>query len=152
MQRRQGLLKALQYAFAMIQLLVRWSVLALGVTLATKLVPGIQCNDASTLLIVVVLLSFLNAVLKPLLVFFIVFTLGLGIVLINAFLFLLVSRVVDGFYVVSFGSAFFGAIIVSITNMILTNMLRSKGPPPGGGKGRGGKGRGAGSPPDVIDV
>jgi putative membrane protein len=140
----------------MIQLLVRWSVLALGVTLATKLVPGIQCNDASTLLIVVVLLSFLNAVLKPLLVLFtlpfIVFTLGLGIVLINAFLFLLVSRVVDGFYLVSFGSAFFGAIIVSITNMILTNMLRSKGPPPGGGKGRGGKGRGAGSPPDVIDV
>ena len=140
----------------MIQLLVRWSVLALGVTLATKLVPGIQCNDASTLLIVVVLLSFLNAVLKPLLVLFtlpfIVFTLGLGIVLINAFLFLLVSRVVDGFFVVSFGSAFFGAIIVSITNMILTNMLRSKGPPPGGGKGRGGKGRGAGSPPDVIDV
>lgn len=140
----------------MIQLLVRWSVLALGVTLATKLVPGIQCNDASTLLIVVVLLGFLNAVLKPLLVLFtlpfIVFTLGLGIVLINAFLFLLVSRVVDGFYVVSFGSAFFGAIIVSITNMILTNMLRSKGPPPGGGKGRGGKGRGAGSPPDVIDV
>jgi putative membrane protein len=140
----------------MIQLLVRWSVLALGVTLATKLVPGIQCNDASTLLIVVVLLSFLNAVLKPLLVLFtlpfIVLTLGLGIVLINAFLFLLVSRVVDGFYVVSFGSAFFGAIIVSITNMILTNMLRSKGPPPGGGKGRGGKGRGAGSPPDVIDV
>ena len=140
----------------MIQLLVRWSVLALGVTLATKLVPGIQCNDASTLLIVVVLLSFLNAVLKPLLVLFtlpiIVFTLGLGIVLINAFLFLLVSRVVDGFYVVSFGSAFFGAIIVSITNMILTNMLRSKGPPPGGGKVRGGKGRGAGYPPDVIDV
>lgn len=130
----------------MIQLLVRWSVLALGVTLATKLVPGIQCNDASTLLIVVVLLSFLNAVLKPLLVLFtlpfIVLTLGLGIVLINAFLFLLVSRVVDGFYVVSFGSAFFGAIIVSITNMILTNMLRSKGPPPGGGKDAGGKGAG----------
>ncbi|MDB4385699.1 phage holin family protein [Opitutaceae bacterium] len=140
----------------MIQLLVRWSVLALGVTLATKLVPGIQCNDASTLVIVVVLLSFLNAVLKPLLVLFtlpfIVFTLGLGIVLINAFLFLLVSRVVDGFYVVSFGSAFFGAIIVSITNMILTKMLRSKGPPPGGGKGGGGKGPGSGSNPDVIDV
>lgn len=140
----------------MIQLLVRWSVLALGVTLATKLVPGIQCNDASTLIIVVVLLSFLNAVLKPLLVLFtlpfILFTLGLGIVLINAFLFLLVSRVVDGFYVVSFGSAFFGAMIVSITNIILTNMLRSKGPPPGGGKGQGGKGRGAGSNPDVIDV
>ena len=141
----------------MIQLLVRWSILALGVTLATKLVPGIQCNDASRLLIVVVLLSFLNAVLKPMLVLFtlpfIVFTLGFGIVMINAFLFLLVARVVDGFYVASFGSAFLGALIVSITNLVLINMLRSKGPPPGGGKG--GKGGNAKPPrrdPDVIDV
>ena len=141
----------------MIQLLVRWSILALGVTLATKLVPGIQCNDASRLVIVVVLLSFLNAVLKPMLVLFtlpfIVFTLGFGIVMINAFLFLLVARVVDGFYVASFGSAFLGALIVSITNLVLINMLRSKGPPPGGDKG--GKGGNAKPPrrdPDVIDV
>lgn len=93
----------------MIQLLVRWTVLALGVTLATKMVPGITCHDTTTLFIVVVLLSFLNAVLKPLLVLFtlpfIVFTMGLGIVLINAFLFLLVSRLVDGFHVASFGWA-----------------------------------------------
>lgn len=144
----------------MIQLLVRWSVLALGVTLATKLVPGIQCNDASTLVIVVVLLSFLNAVLKPMLVLFtlpfIVFTLGLGIVMINAFLFLLVARVVDGFYVVSFGSAFFGALIVSITNLVLINILKAKGPPPGGGKGGKGSGGGTAKRPrsdqDVIDV
>ena len=141
----------------MIQLLVRWSILALGVTLATKLVPGIQCNDASRLVIVVVLLSFLNAVLKPMLVLFtlpfIVFTVGFGIVMINAFLFLLVARVVDGFYVASFGSAFLGALIVSITNLVLINMLRFKGPPPGGGKG--GKGGNAKPPrrdPDVIDV
>lgn len=144
----------------MIQLLVRWSVLALGVTLATKLVTGIQCNDASTLVIVVVLLSFLNAVLKPMLVLFtlpfIVFTLGLGIVMINAFLFLLVARVVDGFYVASFGSAFIGALIVSITNLVLINMLKAKGPPPGGGKGGKGSGGGNGKRPrsdqDVIDV
>ena len=75
------------------------------------------------------------------------------IVMINAFLFLLVARVVDGFYVASFGSAFLGALIVSITNLVLINMLRSKGPPPGGGKG--GKGGNAKPPrrdPDVIDV
>ena len=73
--------------------------------------------------------------------------------MINAFLFLLVARVVDGFYVASFGSAFLGALIVSITNLVLINMLRSKGPPPGDGKG--GKGGNAKPPrrdPDVIDV
>lgn len=137
----------------MLQLLIRWSVLALGVTLATKLVPGIACEDPTTLFIVVVLLSFFNAVLKPLLVLFtlpfIVFTMGLGIVLINAFLFLMVSRLVEGFHVASFGWALVGAVIVSVTNIVLSNFLRSKkGPNNSGGRG---------NPPnrgcsDVIDV
>lgn len=137
----------------MIQLLVRWTVLALGVTLATKMVPGITCHDTTTLFIVVVLLSFLNAVLKPLLVLFtlpfIVFTMGLGIVLINAFLFLLVSRLVDGFHVASFGWALVGAIIVSVTNIVLSTFLRSSKP----GNKRGGSGAGPkGGGNDVIDV
>lgn len=137
----------------MLQLLVRWSILALGVTLATKLLPGITCEDPTTLFIVVVLLSFLNAVLKPLLVLFtlpfIVFTMGLGIVLINAFLFLMVSRLVDGFHVASFGWALGGAVIVSVTNLLLSNFLRSPKAPsnsdgPGNPPKRGGD--------DVIDV
>ena len=137
----------------LIQLLVRWAVLSLGVTLATKLAPGFTCEDTATLFFVVVLLSFLNAVLKPLLVLFtlpfIVFTMGLGIVLINAFLFLVVSRLVDGFHVASFGWALVGAIIVSVTNIVLSNFLRSSRPAPkrggpGGGPKRGGN--------DVIDV
>ena len=48
-------------------LLIRWLVLALGVLLATKLVPGISCSDGTTLIVVVLLLSFFNAILKPLL-------------------------------------------------------------------------------------
>lgn len=138
----------------MIQLLIRWSVLALGVTMATKLVPGIACDDPMTLFIVVVLLSFLNAVLKPLLVLFtlpfIVVTMGLGIVLINAFLFLMVSWLIDGFQVTSFGSALIGAVIVSVTNMLLSNFLR---PPSQGGNQRRGPGKGTKRRgDDVIDV
>src|SRR3954463_7969442 len=45
------------------QLLVRWIVLALGVMLATKIVRGISCEDGATLLAVVLLLSFFNAIL-----------------------------------------------------------------------------------------
>lgn len=137
----------------MIQLLIRWSVLALGVTMATKLVPGIACDDPMTLFIVVVLLSFLNAVLKPLLVLFtlpfIVVTMGLGIVLINAFLFLMVSWLIDGFEVTSFGSALIGAVIVSVTNMLLSNFLRSSS---GGGPSRGPGKRTKRGGDDVIDV
>lgn len=134
-------------------LLLRWAVLALGVTLATKLVPGIHCDDPTTLLIVVVVLSVFNAVLRPLLVLFtlpfILVTMGFGIVLINAFLFLLVGKLVDGFVVASFWAALFGAIIVGVTNMVMSNFLKPKQPDNGQGGSRGPRPpRG----PDVIDV
>ena len=86
-----------------LQLLLRWLVLALGVTLATKLNIGIRCDDGLTLVAVVLVLSFFNAILRPLMVLFtlpfILLTLGLGIVVINALLFMLTARLVDGFRV-----------------------------------------------------
>lgn len=147
---------------SLVQLLIRWTVLALGVTLTTKLVPGIRCDDAASLITVVLLLSFFNAVLKPLMLLFslpfIVLTLGLGVLLINALLFYWVGHLVDGFHVASFWSAIGGALIVSVTNLILNSLFRSppRPPrtPPGGGatppaQSRGG-GRDAGG--DVIDI
>lgn len=110
-------------------LLLRWLVLAIGVALAAKIVPGIHCADAMTLIVVVLVLSFFNAILKPLLVLFtlpfIVLTMGLGMILINALLFLFVGRLVQGFYVDGFWSAVGGALIVSLTNLVLSRMLRS---------------------------
>lgn len=137
----------------LVQLIIRWTVLALGVTIATRIVPGISCDDAGTLIVVVVLLSLFNAVLKPLLVLFtlpfILVTLGLGMLLINAFLFLLVSRLVDGFHVSSFWAALGGSLIVSVTNLLLSGLFR-RGPPrgPGAGAPRRGAARGG----DVIDI
>jgi len=82
-------------------------------------------------------LSFFNAVLKPLLLLFtlpfIVLSLGIGIWIINAILFYFVGRLVDGFYVAGFGSALLGALIVSLTNLLMNRLLarpRRHGPPP----------------------
>ena len=117
-----------------LQLLVRWSVLALGVTLATKLITGIHCDDVGTLAAVVVLLSLFNAVLKPLLVLFtlpfILLSLGLGMLVINAFLFMLVGEMVKGFQVESFWSALGGALIVSVTNIVVSMVIGKKPRPP----------------------
>ena len=116
------------------QLLLRWLVLALGVMLATKIVPGIRCDNGETLIIVVLLLSFFNAILKPLLVLFtlpfILFTMGLGVVVINALLFLLVGRLVNGFLVDGFWSAVGGSLVVSATNLIVSAVTRSGTRPP----------------------
>lgn len=111
-------------------LLVRWSVLALGVTLATKLIDGIHYDTLSTLLVVVVLLSLFNAVLKPILVLFglpfIVLTLGIGMLFINALLFSLVGRIVHGFTVETFWDALLGALIVSLTNLFISVFIGGK--------------------------
>jgi putative membrane protein len=113
-----------------VQLLLRWAILALGVTFATKVIGGIHCEDAQTLVIVVVLLSFFNAILKPVLVLFtlpfIVLTLGLGIIVINALLFLAVGGLVHGFHVDGFWSAVGGSIVVSFTNFVLSRFFRVK--------------------------
>ena len=120
------------------QLLLRWAILAVGVVLATKLVPGIHYNDGATLVVVVLVLSFLNAILKPLLVLFtlpfILLTLGLGVIVINALLFLFVGHLVDGFYVDGFWSALGGALIVSITNLVFSGFMRRTGPRPTRGR------------------
>jgi putative membrane protein len=117
-----------------IQLLVRWLVLALGVMLATKIVPGIVCDDGGTLVAVVLLLSFFNAILKPLLVLFtlpfILFTMGLGVIVINALLFLLVGELVNGFVVNGFWSALGGSLVVSATNLVVSAVTRTKPPAP----------------------
>src|SRR5882762_2338074 len=131
---------------AFVNLLVRWLVLALGVVLSTKIVPGISYDTGTTLAVVVLLLSFFNAVLKPLLLLFtlpfIVLTLGIGIWIINAILFYFVGRLVDGFHVAGFGSALFGALIVSVTNMVMSRFLKPPPPPPPR----------AGKRDDVIDI
>ena len=110
------------------QLIVRWVVLALGVMIATKIVPGIKCDDGATLIVVVLLLSFFNAILKPLLVLFtlpfILITMGLGVVLINAVLFLLVGELVNGFLVDGFWSALGGSLVVSVTNLLVSAVTR----------------------------
>jgi len=135
---------------AFVNLVLRWLVLALGVVLSTKLVPGIHCDDGQTLVVVVLVLSFFNVVLKPLLLLFtlpfIILTLGLGVWLINAFIFLAVGRIVQGFHVAGFGSALFGALIVSLTGMVMDRMMRPPPKPPAAppsGPGNGG---------DVIDI
>jgi putative membrane protein len=130
---------------------VRWMVLALGVVIAAHLVPGIHYSDPWALFIAVVLLSFFNAVLRPVLVLFtlpfIIVTMGLGIIVINAFLFLFVGRLVDGFTVSGFWPAVGGSLVLSITNLVMNGLMRSSGPrpppPPRGPPGAGG---------DVIDI
>lgn len=136
-----------------INLLVRWAILALGVALAAEIVTGISYKDGVTLFWVVLLLSLFNAILKPVLVLFtlpfIVLTMGIGMLVINALLFLWVGHLVKGFQVAGFWPALWGALIVSITNLVMNRLLRNAAapraaPPPPPSRPT--------KPTDVIDI
>jgi len=101
------------------QLLKTWLLLALGVIIAAHTAGGIHYDSSGALVVAVLLLSFCNVVLKPLLMLFslpfILLTFGVGIWLINALLFMLVGALVEGFHVLSFWNALWGALVVSLT-------------------------------------
>lgn len=103
------------------QLLKTWLLLALGVIIAAHTARGIGYDSIGALVVAVLLLTFCNVVLKPLLMLFslpfIVLTFGVGIWLINALLFMLVGALVEGFHVLSFWNALWGALVVSLTGV-----------------------------------
>ena len=107
-----------------------WVLMAIGILIATHTCSGIHADSVTTLVIVVVVLNFLNLILKPLLVFFtlpfVVFSFGLGIWIINAFLFLLVGKLVEGFVVESFWYALWGAFVVNMSSMFGNIFLSRK--------------------------
>lgn len=99
-----------------------WLIGALGVLIAAHTsLGGISYDSALALFVAVVLLSFLNAVLGPMLILlalpFVILTLGLGILVINAGLFLLAGWLVQGFHVGGFLPALWGALVMGVTTM-----------------------------------
>jgi putative membrane protein len=79
----------------------------------------------------VILLALLNALVRPVLYLlslpFIILTLGLFMVIINAFLLQLVSFLVKGFLVEGFWPAFWGAVLISVVSSLLNLFISGEG-------------------------
>lgn len=106
----------------MVGILVRTLIIALGLGLASVLVPGVTITGAGTLLVAALLLGLVNAIIRPLLVLLTLpitlLTLGLFLLIVNAGMFGLVAAMLDEFVVAGFWSALFGAVIVSLTSTL----------------------------------
>lgn len=112
-------------------LLIRFGITGIAVFLAGQIVPGIAVESASAGLAAVILLAFLNAIVRPVLYLFslpfIVLSLGLFMVVINALLLHLVAFLVKGFVVDGFWPSVWGALIISVTSTILTLWVSEQG-------------------------
>jgi len=100
---------------------------AFGVFLGSSMLSGISYEDSGSLILAVLLLSVFSSVLKPMMVLFalpfVVMSLGLGLLVINALLFSFASYLVDGFHVDSFGYAFLGALIITMLNLFFNSWI-----------------------------
>ncbi len=106
-------------------------VYALALLIAAHVVPGIALEGLGSALVAGLALGVVNAVVRPVLVlvtFPITFlTLGLFLLVLNAFCLWLVSAFVPGFHVVGFWAAFWGALLVSVVSWILTALISDSG-------------------------
>lgn len=102
---------------------VRWILNAMSLVVAVYIVPGMRYDNWRTLAVAALVLGLLNAFFKPVLMLLTlpvnVLTLGLFTLFINGFIFYFTSWLLKGFFVAGYWSAFFGALVFSITSGLL---------------------------------
>ena len=111
----------------MLHFLLRAVFAAFGLAIASRLVPGVTYDTPTTLFLAALLLGVVNALLRPLLVILTlpitVLTFGLFLLVINAAMVLLVSRILPGFHVAGFFPGLLVAIITGLTSWAGTLLL-----------------------------
>ena len=107
--------------------LLHWGITALSLWVASHVFSGLKFNDVSSLIVTALLLGFANAIVKPLLIVLTLpltlLTFGLFILVINALMMLLVARLVKGFKVSSFWTAFFASMFIGLLSIVIGSFV-----------------------------
>jgi putative membrane protein len=116
------------YRAAMRDFVFRWLVTTVGVMVAAAFIKGIHYDTTAALISAALLLGILNAFVRPILLILgaplILLTLGIFILLVNGLMLYWVPGIVTGFHVDSYGSAFWGAVVVSLISWLLSAFFR----------------------------
>jgi putative membrane protein len=115
----------------MIGFILRALIAAVGLWIATRIVPGISAESWRTLLFAAILLGVANAIIRPILIIltlpFTIITLGLFLLVINGLMLELVAFFLRDFHVHGLWTAILGSIVVSITGWIGSAFIGSQG-------------------------
>jgi putative membrane protein len=111
-------------------IIIRFLLSGVAVMLTAYLLPGAHVQDYWAALLVAVLISFSNVIIKPILVILTIpitiITLGLFLLAINALIILLVDYFVDGFSVDGFWWALAFSLILSVFNSLFADLTKQK--------------------------
>lgn len=103
--------------------IVRLLILIASVFIASYIIPGVNVESFTTLIVVSIVIGVVNAFIKPILVLLTlpltIITLGIFLLILNGLLILLVGQIVPGFEVSGLLSAILFSIVVSLVGSFL---------------------------------
>ncbi len=110
------------------KLILRILLSAVAVVILAKILPGIGVDSYTTAIIVAIVLSLLNFIVKPILVILTlpitILTLGLFLLIINAIIILLADNLISGFEVTNIWWALLFSLLLSFLQSILYSLLK----------------------------
>jgi putative membrane protein len=110
------------------RLLLNWLLSAISLLIVSHLIPGFYVRDFTAALIAALVIGLVNATLGLLLKIITlpltILTLGIFWWVINALMLIFASNFVPGFAVHGFWAAFWGAVVLSLINMVLKSLAR----------------------------
>ena len=115
----------------MVGFLLRAAIAALGLWVASQLLPGLSFDSTEKLVLAALVLGVVNAIVRP--IAFIltlpitVVTLGLFLFVLNAAMIGLVARLIPGFRIDGFWTAVLAAVIVGVISWVGSSVIGSKG-------------------------
>jgi putative membrane protein len=105
---------------------------AIALVIVAYLLPGVHVASFTAALIAALILGIVNAVVRPVLIILtlpvVLLTLGLFTLVINAITFYLVAHLGLGLTVSGFGSAFLGALVLTIVSFVLSSLVKAADP------------------------
>jgi putative membrane protein len=109
-------------------LIIRLFVNAVALWVAAQLVGGIElAGEFWPVLLVAAVFGLLNALIKPFVLLlslpFLILTLGLFTVVVNAIMLMLTAALVDALHVSGFWSALWGSILISLVSFLFSVLL-----------------------------
>ena len=111
-------------------LLVRILITAILVMVIAHFLPGVTVANFTTSIIVAVVLALLNLIVKPIIVILTlpvtILTLGLFLLIINALIILICTKIVDGFVINNFLTTILFSVILSIFQSVLFSFTNDK--------------------------
>jgi putative membrane protein len=114
----------------MFRALIHWILSAIALMVAAQVVPGFYVNDVHSALLAAVVIGVLNATLgflmKVITFPFAILTFGIFLLVVNASMILLASKIVTGLTVYGWVPAFWASAVLAVLGMLIRAVMKDE--------------------------